>query len=46
MYDELVQLIGTNPSDNPLGFIGCLCLLSWFLFNVFGFLYSLLGKDK
>lgn len=46
MYDELVQLVGTNPVDNPLGFCLCICLLSWFLYNCFNLLYSLLGGTK
>lgn len=40
MYSSLVDFFGVDPLVNPFGFICCFFFLFWFMFNLFGFLYS------
>lgn len=40
MYNDLINLIGISPSEDPLGFMLCFMLVLWFMYCLFNILYS------
>lgn len=40
MLDDLIDLIGTTPYEDPFGFLLCFLLVIWFIYCLFNILYS------
>ena len=45
MYTTIVDFIGITPDESLIGFIGCLMLIMFVLFQIIQLLYSIIKGD-